>query len=36
MRRFERPVSLRQRLLDYLVPMLWALAIVVAAAAIFW
>jgi hypothetical protein len=35
MRRFARPLSLRQRLLDYLVPMLWALALVVAAVAIF-
>jgi hypothetical protein len=33
---FMRPPSLRQRLLDYLVPTLWALALVVAGVAIFW
>jgi hypothetical protein len=33
---FARPPSVRQRLLHYLVPILWAVAIVAAAAAIFW
>jgi hypothetical protein len=33
---FARRPSMRQRLLDYMVPMLWALALVVAATAIFW
>lgn len=33
---FARPPSMRQRLLDYLVPVLWALALFVAGAAIFW
>jgi hypothetical protein len=33
---FARPPSIRQRVLHYLVPSLWAVAIVAAAAAIFW
>ena len=33
---FARPPSLRQRLLDYLVPVLWALALVVGVTVIFW
>jgi hypothetical protein len=35
-KRFERPASLSQRLLDHLVALLWALALVVADVDIFW
>jgi hypothetical protein len=33
---FARRPSMRQRLLDYLVRVLWALALIVAGTAIFW
>jgi hypothetical protein len=33
---FTRPPGMRQRVLEYLVPVLWALALVVAGTAIFW
>jgi len=33
---FARPRSMRERLLDYLLPALWVLALVVASAAIIW
>jgi len=33
---FARPRSMRERLLDYLLPVLWVLALVVASAGIIW